>query len=109
MSETLSNGVASSVASSVAPGVPSAAASVRSTSPVAHDNGAVSSRMEHFTRGPTSSGGRNMQDTTFSLSADYPSNYNIPFYDNNKKCHDNSLIRFKINIKTYEADYELIS
>ena len=29
--------------------------------------------MEHFTRGPTSSGGRNMQDTTFSLSAEYPS------------------------------------
>lgn len=32
-------------------------------------------RMEHFTRGPTSSGGRNMQDTTFSLSADYPSKW----------------------------------
>lgn len=34
----------------------------------------VSHRMEHFTRPPTSSGGRNMQDTTFSLSAEYPSN-----------------------------------
>ena len=33
----------------------------------------ASSHMEHFTRGPTSSGGRNMQDTTFSLSAEYPS------------------------------------
>ena len=33
----------------------------------------VSHRMEHFTRPPTSSGGRNMQDTTFSLSAEYPS------------------------------------
>lgn len=31
----------------------------------------------HFSRPPTSSGGRNMQDTTFSLSADYPSKYNI--------------------------------
>ncbi|XP_046654492.1 dihydropyrimidinase-like isoform X4 [Daphnia pulicaria] len=28
---------------------------------------------QHFTRPPTSSGGRNMQDTTFSLSAEYPS------------------------------------
>jgi len=28
---------------------------------------------QHFTRGPTSAGGRNMQDTTFSLSAEYPS------------------------------------
>ncbi|XP_065571827.1 dihydropyrimidinase-like isoform X2 [Artemia franciscana] len=27
----------------------------------------------HFTRAPTVSGGRNMQDTTFSLSSDYPS------------------------------------
>lgn len=27
---------------------------------------------QHFTRGPTSAGGRNMQDTTFSLSAEYP-------------------------------------
>ena len=28
---------------------------------------------QHFSRPPTSSGGRNMQDTTFSLSAEYPS------------------------------------
>ncbi|XP_045035359.1 dihydropyrimidinase isoform X2 [Daphnia magna] len=28
---------------------------------------------QHFTRPPTSSGGRNMQDTTFSLSSEYPS------------------------------------
>jgi len=32
----------------------------------------TSSHMEHFTRGPTSAGGRNMQDTTFSLSSEYP-------------------------------------
>lgn len=34
----------------------------------------MSHRMEHLARPPTSSGGRNMQDTTFSISAEYPSN-----------------------------------
>lgn len=42
-----------------------------------HQPGSASVRMEHFTRGPTSSGGRNMQDTTFSLSAEYPSTYSF--------------------------------
>ena len=34
---------------------------------------------QHFTRPPTSSGGRNMQDTTFSLSAEYPSKFSFNF------------------------------
>ena len=38
----------------------------------------------HFTRGPTSAGGRNMQDTTFSLSAEYPSEYLNRFESNHK-------------------------
>ena len=81
--ETLSNGDASPAASSGAPSVaPSVAGSVTPSpapSVAAHETAHVSSRMEHFTRGPTSSGGRNMQDTTFSLSAEYPSEYLIKF------------------------------
>jgi hypothetical protein len=35
---------------------------------------------QHFTRPPTSSGGRNMQDTTFSLSAEYPSKLRTEYF-----------------------------
>ena len=61
--------MASSAAPSVAGSVPPSPA----PSVAAQATAPVSNRMEHFTRGPTSSGGRNMQDTTFSLSAEYPS------------------------------------
>ena len=44
---------------------------------VASSKRCASAHMEHFTRGPTSSGGRNMQDTTFSLSAEYPSTFSF--------------------------------
>ncbi len=58
--ESAANGLAAMVVSSPSSSAPSAP---------------NSGRMEHFTRGPTSSGGRNMQDTTFSLSAEYPSTH----------------------------------
>lgn len=44
-----------------------------STNGVKDSTAASNQNVQHFTRPPTSSGGRNMQDTTFSLSAEYPS------------------------------------
>ena len=60
-----------------------------------HQPGSASVRMEHFTRGPTSSGGRNMQDTTFSLSAEYPSTYSISTHFNSL----NITIRFEFVVE----------
>jgi len=70
--EKSSNGDAASVASSAAPSVAGSIPPSPAPSVAAQATAPVSNRMEHFTRGPTSSGGRNMQDTTFSLSAEYP-------------------------------------